>query len=142
MSSNGLGYSYFDTAAIVAIPGRLRKSVSRKRFGYQTQPWVNAGSSISSNTLWRMREPLCSCWIGTTRLQWLCSIFVDFLLRNGEWHRAIARRAAPANETFQETKPSVEMKAGDFSSARNGRIDARGAGIHSRENDGNLHHVN
>jgi len=46
-----------------------------------------------------------------------------------------------AGETFKETQASVETSTGRGSSARNGNIHARFAGIHSRENDGNQNYV-
>jgi hypothetical protein len=49
----------------------------------------------------------------------------------------IAQDIASADETFQETQASLELKAGSQFSARIGHIVARCAGIHSRENDGN-----
>jgi hypothetical protein len=49
----------------------------------------------------------------------------------------IALDAASADETFEETQASVEMKAGGLFCARNSHTGARCAGIHSRENDGN-----
>jgi hypothetical protein len=79
----------------------------------------------------------CSCLRGTLLAYNGCGVtrrILGFPLDFGVPH---SDGCLLASETFQETQASIEMISGSSFSARKSHPDARCAGIHSRENDGN-----